>query len=836
MRFRPRALAGCLGLVALGVIALGLIPSGTRAAVSAIVDFETGPPIGQAVNDEYASTAFVYWQRSDPGFRPYRRTAGVPTRSGTVAADISPAHCYPEEEDNPAHCELVGGGTQARLTRGAHAISLYTGLFAAAGDSVFATLTAFNAGGTPLASSSAPIGVGITTPLSVSSGAADIARFELVASGPGSPGAALGFDDLTVQVPDPPCPDPTIDSEHFDRVSSAAELATRLESNFTGRLLVPRDVRWEMEDCLGAPLRNLPVDSGVQIVGERGALGSRPILFTDDRGQPNYDLFKVSGNDVLIDGLHLRGPFVPKDRRDEEVPRIAAIAVEVAKGQVGRNVSISGNEIARFSNAVAVRSTIAVNTPKEYADACEGPNPEGVVWSCPPLTKSDAGEVRVSRNYIHNQQAYGGGYGVVVAGGAYASALGNVFESNNHSLAATGQAHSGYIARFNYALESVYRNGGSYPHHFDVHGREQPGSWAGGPAGTYFLVADNTFRGKQGFGFLKVRAAFALRGRVADAAIMRDNVFTHEDFADATKFSPGNDRRLNPLFPATFNFVNGGGNRYDTDHTREIATGDFDEDGLTDVFVATGTSWFISRGGVRPWEFVDASTRRTRDLGFADVDNDGRTDIVYRRDNKRLTYFELGSSPSIQLPRSPVPVSALRFGDFDGDGLTDIFYTEDRKWHVWYGSSRRWTETASSVTPVGEMLFGEFDDVPGTDIAAVRNNAWSYSSGARSRWARLNRKLTDSLRNAVAADFDADGVTDIAVRYEQMWRYSSGGRSALVRLRRGSEPLKQELVGHFVARPQAQVLTFEPFGLRFSVWHGLGAADRFYLLSQQNMR
>ncbi|HVD87100.1 MAG TPA: hypothetical protein VNB59_06800, partial [Solirubrobacterales bacterium] len=174
------------------------------AAVMVTVDFETGPPIGQPINDDYVSTAFVFWQRPDPGFRPYRRSAGVATHSGTVAADISPEHCYPGEEDDAAACEFVTPSTLARLTHFASGITLYAGLFAPSNDAVSATLTAYNAAGTQVGTSTVPIGVGITTPITVTSPAADIDRFGLVASGPGAVGASLGFDDLTLQFPGNP--------------------------------------------------------------------------------------------------------------------------------------------------------------------------------------------------------------------------------------------------------------------------------------------------------------------------------------------------------------------------------------------------------------------------------------------------------------------------------------------------------------------------------------------------------------------------------------------------------------------------------------------------------
>src|SRR3954447_17793955 len=179
-----RALRALLVLVSLVPVWMLLSPAGAPGAATATVDFESGPPIGSPINDEYGSTAYVTWIRGDPGFRPYRRTAGVATHSGTVAADISPAHCYPGEEDNPANCELATPGTLARLTKLATRVTLYAGLFSASDGTVSATLTAYNGAGAAVGSTTAPVGVGITTQMTVSRPAAEITSFGLVSEGP----------------------------------------------------------------------------------------------------------------------------------------------------------------------------------------------------------------------------------------------------------------------------------------------------------------------------------------------------------------------------------------------------------------------------------------------------------------------------------------------------------------------------------------------------------------------------------------------------------------------------------------------------------------------------
>lgn len=630
------------------------------------------------------------------------------------------------------------------------------------------------------------------------------------------------------------------------RVSSAAQLAKVLATATDMTVIVPAGVDWEMVDCAGAPLRSIELLPGVALVGEAGPLGRRPRLWTRvvaDEGSRNLPLFKTGGDRVEVRGLHLAGPFKPKDHGGEK--GVEAIQVTRSPLDQGRIV-ITDNEIDGFRNAVNVSGWVQVVFPADYQAAYEefyGP----CDGECPHPDKYDAPLVLVEGNYIHNQARVGGGYGVVVGGTAYATVRGNVFEYNNHSLAASGKAFSGYVATRNFLLKGAID---PKDHQFDVHGTRDS-HHAGGPAGTYFDISYNTVRGEQTYALgTQTRRALGLRGRPAEAARFHHNVLVHDDFGEAVKLSPGGDPSLIPPSPALFN-LSYHDNKHDTDYSTEIAAGDFDGDRRTDVFLATGTAWFFSSAGIRPWEYLTAATTRTKDLAFADVDNDGVTDVVDRAPGGQLRYFTPSASATpVVLPSSPVAIGKLRFGDFDGDGRRDIFYTSDGRWHVWYGGGpAAWSLVGSSITPLAEMLFGDFDSVPGTDLAAVRNQQWSYSSGATEPWAKLNSKRTSSFAGAVAADFDGNGRTDIAVTAGRDWRYSADGRGPLGSLRKGgvtpSYPrLDQLLVGRFDGGPRAQVLSWKMVPRlqqyvpewRFVLWRGLGKGDGFAARSEQNMR
>ncbi len=634
---------------------------------------------------------------------------------------------------------------------------------------------------------------------------------------------------------------------------SAADLNDLLHSGYRGRVIIPRDARWEMKDGKGAALAYIPLHSGVELVGERGALGSRPLLYTDYRAE-GYPLFVADkADDIRVEGLHLRGPYRPADRK-KELSRVHAI--EVLQDSVtgaGRRVVVSDNEIEGFSSAVVIGGTVAEDEPKDYRRVCGCP---GRLW---PADPRDPTIVRVERNFLHHNAMSGGGYGVVVGGGVYATVEGNVLAFNNHSIAADGQAYSGYSARFNYILRGVltYGKDDSYPHSIDVHGRRRSKDhdYAGGPAGTYFDVSFNTVLGEQDFGVwgLRTRAAFALRGRPAQGAHWTGNAVAHDDFGEAVKLRAGDDPRLDEDRPRTFN-LRVAGNRYDVDYSTELATGDFDRDGRTDVFVANGTAWLYSSAGIEPWRYMRASNKRIGELGFADIDNDGLTDVLYRDPSGRLGYVKSGTdAPVTPLTSLPVPIKDLRFGDFDGDGLTDMFYTRQHQWQVWYGRTRTWTPTQTSGKPISGLLFGEFDDVRGTDVVGINGDGWSYSSASTQSWARLNGRLTSSFSNAVAADFDGNGRTDIAIGDGQTWRYSRDGRSGFEVLRNGDSRLPYGAVnrlpiGRFDGGTRHQVISFSltaqgsPGNVRYSpgewlvMWRGLGSGSKFSARSTQTMR
>jgi hypothetical protein len=114
-----------------------------------------------------------------------------------------------------------------------------------------------------------------------------------------------------------------------------------------------------------------------------------------------------------------------------------------------------------------------------------------------------------------------------------------------------------------------------------------------------------------------------------------------------------------------------------------LVFGDFDGDGLTDVFEAldggNGTAfWLYFPDGASPSKSLGSQPFLLRDLQLADFDADGKTDIFTTRalPDGRLEwiYFAGGTGDPIVLNTVDGPVPLL--GDFTGDGRTDAMVIE----------------------------------------------------------------------------------------------------------------------------------------------------------------
>ena len=402
---------------------------------------------------------------------------------------------------------------------------------------------------------------------------------------------------------------------------------------------------------------------------------------------------------------------------------------------------------------------------------------------------NDFSQVRIHDNFIHHNQhpSIGGhalGYGVETGhGGARAHVYRNVFDFNRHAIAAWWDT-GGYIAEENLVLKGGGwhgRVGGRYTHIFDVHGN---GScwWSddlcGDHAGEEFHYYRNAFQ------YHSDNAIF-IRGKPITGADIVENVFPHDSGVRCC----GLDALINDaLFSKaaillnTAENVTWSDNIFKTDTFGEYYSQcDFDGDGIDDLFLATGTTWWYSSSGKFQWTFLNTSSKRKKDLRFGYFDDDDRCDIITESGSGHWLISSGGTAPwkpleQVWLPQ-PLegawkPLKDVQFGRFDPNDLshsrrtTHAFYRkENGEWWVKKLSdpASDWEYVGGSHKPMRDLRFGDFTGDGVTDVLAVNSGTWAISESARKKWQPLNRSLNNPVKDLFIANMDDpdDNIDDI---------------------------------------------------------------------------
>ncbi|MSP63362.1 MAG: VCBS repeat-containing protein [Myxococcales bacterium] len=203
----------------------------------------------------------------------------------------------------------------------------------------------------------------------------------------------------------------------------------------------------------------------------------------------------------------------------------------------------------------------------------------------------------------------------------------------------------------------------------------------------------------------------------------------------------------------------------------EIAVGRFDSNGKDDVFVrASDGGWYFSSAASGPLTRLGSSGVAMSELRFGDFDGDGLTDI-FRADGTKWWVSWSGRSTWSALNTSVGRVADLRFGDFDGDGTTDVFSLSGGQWSYARGGKGSWQRLNSLLSSdLSSLVFADFDGDGKSDIAQRdSSNGWRYSQRGQTAW-RVLRTASGQTQFAdprlvVFGDFDGDGTAD-ALRFD----------------------------------------------------------------------
>jgi hypothetical protein len=463
--------------------------------------------------------------------------------------------------------------------------------------------------------------------------------------------------------------------------------------------------------------------------------------------------------------------------------------------------------------------------PKEFYNEnipCDTDDSATLIKAHDPATLAN---VRIERNFLHNNQRWSGGYGANVS---RAVILGNVFLMNRHAIAAGGEPHNEYRAWYNLVLSSVPTWWDNFewpwhcwhiwcPHHaqqdFDVHGTGKGNHQGYGWQGSFRVdIAANTFLGEDWH-----RPNFELRGHPCTAAYFRDNVslqtaddddgfpaiYLHDigkpdlDMIDTGSSAPARARSPVSVMPSipnsdvnanmlwTSNNQFGEGTKFGnasvpySNPTDKLKVGDLDGDGLEDLFLATGTAWYYSPGGKAEWRSLGAKEQTADELLFGDFDCDGRTDVFTQMIDHQTGRFNwmvswAGISPWEKINDSQWSMTDFYIGDFVDDCRADVFFTRGDQWFVADGGRGPFfpyaTSNALSSLKVQDLAFGHFDkdnqfgDDKKIDVVGVADGQWMvvFAQDPEHKTRTLrNPALTATMKDLIVADFGRTGFSDI---------------------------------------------------------------------------
>jgi len=271
----------------------------------------------------------------------------------------------------------------------------------------------------------------------------------------------------------------------------------------------------------------------------------------------------------------------------------------------------------------------------------------------------------IHHNHIHHNNGKGLGYGTSIQF-SEALMLYNLYDHNRHSVAASGQPNEKYTAAYNLTLTN------DISHEYDMHGFSDLNKHnCGGLALCNVKDSNSNYAGAEvkiiNNAAVDVKRFFTIRGIPTIAAYVGKNEFNAQDpniyrlwepwnaginppNATCILTSP-NDSRIdllqnelptyniyvcdnnvhmnnryiqyvswsgtNKLKPLFFNVYTKG----------DIIIGDFNGDGVSDIFNLNGSEGQVSWNGVTPWDIISSSGYQTSQVALGDFDGDGKTDV-----------------------------------------------------------------------------------------------------------------------------------------------------------------------------------------------------------------
>ena len=385
--------------------------------------------------------------------------------------------------------------------------------------------------------------------------------------------------------------------------------------------------------------------------------------------------------------------------------------------------------------------------------------------------------VLIHDNYIHHNQkqsvdGHASGYGVSNHHFAWSRIYQNVFDHNRHAVASAGDM-GGYQAERNLILKGGGFHGSSFnrdTHIFDIHGTDHcfPGgksSYNCGAAGRTSLFRENTFQYKKD-------TDIKIRGNPTNLVTIDHNVFVRSDKGAAIDLFMDLSQdccRVKVLE----------NNRYNVETFGRYGVCDLDGDGIDDLFLPTGVTWWYSSKGTYPWTYLKRDDSELKNLRLGQFDGITRCGVMADTDTGIWRISSGGKDDWKELGNFGRPLNEVQFGRFDPNqrdyrpGVrkpdTHAFWRDTAgQWFVTPLSHPDWQPVQSSSKALAQLRFGDFNGDGVTDVLANSGGHWSVSDSAREGWRTLNVSLNDPVDDGglFIANMDQDDNIDDILKLE----------------------------------------------------------------------
>jgi len=556
---------------------------------------------------------------------------------------------------------------------------------------------------------------------------------------------------------------------------------------------------------------NLPIliPEGVEISGNRCSLikDKSKLILSDVEADTSLEVFKIIGDDVRIGGIELIGPYINSstgcatNNPIVTFPRIGVYVVNADNFEMSSSI-ISG-------------------------------------WNGAGIKLDNSKNAYVYDNLICKNEAENLGYGISLKNGSSALIENNEFRKNRHHVAGTG-SQDGFGNFDSYEIRNnIVDMTSAVAHGLDMHagGNNDPSIYAGGK----IYIHDNVFLGDASESGCNTQASIRIRGIPTEFCKIENNSFldyaleekairqvnnfgnfasSQNSFGSSKKgfyvswsgteawYRIGTNTSLE--FTNTklgvfkrdgqgsilysmdsewklYDFRNSSGTIFKRDEVvansqiefKYLRQGDFNGDGLTDIFRTNGQNWFVaySNEGLGLWEWTQvggSSSINIKDLGFGDFNGDGKTDILRANgQNWYVAYSDQVNNPwewNIKA-NSTLKINELKLGDFNNDNKSDILRANGTDLYIAYSdnvpNSWEWNHIAASNLSINQISVGDFNGDNYDDLVALDNNQIyiAYSANTSNPWKFIPTTYISS--NSVVEiginDFNGDGKDDIFV-------------------------------------------------------------------------